>query len=423
MVYPRVGGGNNPSALANYHGDGLSPRGRGKPVVAQEPHGRAGSIPAWAGETLQCDAPRRPAQVYPRVGGGNIPMIPALLRHLGLSPRGRGKLVRLSTVSSHTRSIPAWAGETLVVEFAAAQGWVYPRVGGGNPDAVRRAFKRKGLSPRGRGKLLHATPHHGLMGSIPAWAGETWAGRPVSAATTVYPRVGGGNAMMSARESEYVGLSPRGRGKQPRREAFELKRGSIPAWAGETWPTIRIKPIVAVYPRVGGGNVRAHVRVVCRPGLSPRGRGKLSPLPLKDAVAGSIPAWAGETDTARHMFLEESVYPRVGGGNNMQTTEKLLRGGLSPRGRGKPSAVLTDGVQAGSIPAWAGETRACCAVSLSHSVYPRVGGGNYLQEQGKKVDMGLSPRGRGKPIPLRLGDATRGSIPAWAGETTRDCRR
>ena len=51
----------------------------------------------------------------------------------------------------------------------------------------------------------------------------------------------------------------------------------------------------------------------------------------------------------------------------------------------------------GSIPAWAGETKALTALTRKVKVYPRVGGGNLTTLTSLVVPMGLSPRGRGKP--------------------------
>ena len=77
-VYPRVGGGNNAFMCLQAPPVGLSPRGRGKRYVA--PHivaalfavaAAAGSIPAWAGETMLRRDVQNQAPVYPRVGGGN----------------------------------------------------------------------------------------------------------------------------------------------------------------------------------------------------------------------------------------------------------------------------------------------------------------------------------------------------------------
>ena len=71
-----------------------------------------GSIPAWAGETVQVNNVSDGNGVYPRVGGGNgIGNIARTLSN-GLSPRGRGKPSPSGIPGEHHRSIPAWAGET-----------------------------------------------------------------------------------------------------------------------------------------------------------------------------------------------------------------------------------------------------------------------------------------------------------------------
>ena len=51
-------------------------------------------------------------EVYPRTGGGNMLEIQNLLGIVGLSPHGRGKLIRPSVQAGIFRSIPARAGET-----------------------------------------------------------------------------------------------------------------------------------------------------------------------------------------------------------------------------------------------------------------------------------------------------------------------
>ena len=71
----------------------------------------------------------------------------------------------------------------------------------------------------------------------------------------------------------------------------------------------------------------------------------------------------------------------------------------------------------GSIPAWAGETRQENAPELGNRVYPRVGGGNETGYLRIDDTDGLSPRGRGKPDKMRTGMWINRSIPAWAGET------
>ena len=173
----------------------------------------AGSIPAWAGETLYCCGGSYAGKVYPRVGGGN-PAAPRMVRQCevyprvgggnrshgcgeyrrgGLSPRGRGKRHRRPGQPNLLRSIPAWAGETALVAVDFAQGKVYPRVGGGNVTAVQDSPTCSGLSPRGRGKLRWSLSILPKVRSIPAWAGETSPPSRTAQPAQVYPRVGGGN--------------------------------------------------------------------------------------------------------------------------------------------------------------------------------------------------------------------------------------
>ena len=73
----------------------------------------------------------------------------------------------------------------------------------------------------------------GLTGCIPAWAGEPSILWPPLSSGTVYPRVGGGTWVPTARLVVAIGLSPRGRGNLRLGPVLRLGPGSIPAWAGE----------------------------------------------------------------------------------------------------------------------------------------------------------------------------------------------
>ena len=69
--------------------------------------------------------------VYPRVGGGTLPIDSALLIVAGLSPRGRGNHGLLCASQIRQWSIPAWAGEPVRGGPTPRLDRVYPRVGGG----------------------------------------------------------------------------------------------------------------------------------------------------------------------------------------------------------------------------------------------------------------------------------------------------
>ena len=274
---------------------------------------------------------------------------------------------------------------------------VYPRVGGGNASVGISAYRRRGLSPRGRGKLAPIVGKIAAIGSIPAWAGETPAVRNPGIPLQVYPRVGGGNPRGKAGRRHNRGLSPRGRGKRRVVRPVILPQGSIPAWAGETCRHTAGSPTGWVYPRVGGGNGARTYLQQASDGLSPRGRGKHWGTANPPRYSRSIPAWAGET------------FPTPGRPGKSR--------GLSPRGRGKPPSLLRRGRRPGSIPAWAGETPEIPRYGQVQGVYPRVGGGNPMPIAVSIAACGLSPRGRGKPGDIVEETGKVRSIPAWAGET------
>ena len=212
------------------------------------------SIPAWAGETALYGFNQESSQVYPRVGGGNKRQRYNYPTASGLSPRGRGKPPFTPGSPLALGSIPAWAGETLSLTCTGSISAVYPRVGGGNTAACLVNCLAAGLSPRGRGKRANMRANNCDIGSIPAWAGETYAQTLTAPRREVYPRVGGGNTAHDGGLYKGYGLSPRGRGKHFLRRIICSREGSIPAWAGETTTRITISDIAMVYPRVGGGN-------------------------------------------------------------------------------------------------------------------------------------------------------------------------
>ena len=175
--------------------------------------------------------------VYPRVCGGNWRRLARRPIAGGLSPRVRGKLVPLSVPPISSWSIPACAGETAEPRLSDGRAAVYPRVCGGNNAHGGNGIGNGGLSPRVRGKPGRGGWSSALPRSIPACAGETLYAFSRLKRATVYPRVCGGNFVRLFKAKTGDGLSPRVRGKRtpiPRRRG----RGrSIPACAGETYGT------------------------------------------------------------------------------------------------------------------------------------------------------------------------------------------
>ena len=106
----------------------------------------------------------------------------------------------------------------------------------------------------------------------------------------------------------------------------------------------------------------------------------------------------------------------MGGGTAYHSTCCGPVYGLSPRGRGNRFATAEKIRYVGSIPAWAGEPLRGCRKGWRGAVYPRVGGGTFGKSSKRYGLRGLSPRGRGNLQSGTLMMLGRGSIPAWAGE-------
>ena len=171
---------------------------------------------------------------------------------------------------------------------------VYPRARGGAGLPASPANLMLGLSPRTRGSQATDRAGGQLAGSIPAHAGEPSAGPIDRRSPGVYPRARGGAIPRVFCASRLRGLSPRTRGSHPARPRREGVLGSIPAHAGE--PTRSPQPSVPprVYPRARGGAVTDVSPRETAPGLSPRTRGSRSGVRRVGGHRGSIPAHAGE---------------------------------------------------------------------------------------------------------------------------------
>ena len=294
---------------------GLSPRVRGNPYLdrSQPPNRR--SIPACAGEPLQCRPPGRCGRVYPRVCGGTLPPRPWTPDCCGLSPRVRGNRRPGCEQADPEGSIPACAGEPGPVRNASSPVKVYPRVCGGTWTLSPIVRGRGGLSPRVRGNRRSGQWRGQSRRSIPACAGEPRGHCGTPAGPAVYPRVCGGTDDGRPVYQTLDGLSPRVRGNLIRRGAALSAPGSIPACAGE--------------PRARAGSRQ------CRP--------------------GSIPACAGEPTAGSSAAKRQKVYPRVCGGTAAAQRAGYIACGLSPRVRGNLVAEDEGNGKARSIPACAGE--------------------------------------------------------------------
>ena len=252
-------------------------------------------------------------QVYPRVGGETIEEAHDLHIGTGLSPRGRGNRDKLQGESDEQGSIPAWAGKPPRLSYQASRSRVYPRVGGETKQGRIVLDEAAGLSPRGRGNRAAGDGGQMRRRSIPAWAGKPITSRRSARRLAVYPRVGGETAVAIDPADDHDGLSPRGRGNRHPAAPPPRRRRSIPAWAGKPASTAPWSSACGVYPRVGGETRRTPQAREGESGLSPRGRGNHEQVRCRLGRAGSIPAWAGKPGRSGGSRIASRVYPRVGG--------------------------------------------------------------------------------------------------------------
>ena len=140
-----------------------------------------------------------------------------------------------------------------------------------------------------------------------------------------------------------------------------------------------------------------------RGGSSPRVRGKPVIGQNSPMLLRLIPACAGKT-----------------GGDWFNDSLSL---GSSPRVRGKPEHVLDTLNQAGLIPACAGKTRSYRAYVDSSAAHPRVCGENQRTRECTLIPRGSSPRVRGKPSSPSSAPESSGLIPACAGKTQLTIQR
>jgi len=187
--------------------------------------------------------------------------------------------------------------------------------------------------------------------------------------------------MNDLRSGSVLGRSPRTRGRRKSAAAENIRLRSIPAYAGETSLTPYRLEVMGVDPRVRGGDQLFWPAGSPDEGRSPRTRGRLVFLGGFDAKRGSIPAYAGETVFWSFCRSLLRVDPRVRGGDS--TRWHALSGwtGRSPRTRGRLFDDADLGAGERSIPAYAGETASRAAIMAARRVDPRVRGGDRFVQR------------------------------------------
>ena len=295
---------------------GSSPRVRGTPDIKLVLGEVGGIIPACAGNTNYKSYALRKAWDHPRVCGEHDLLNYVDARRLGSSPRVRGTLVEGVPSVLNIGIIPACAGNTVDSAWSAGACGDHPRVCGehfyemnrkdqypriipacaGNTDAGDYLTTgQSGSSPRVRGTraLGHETGR--FAGIIPACAGNTFRRWRCRCRRRDHPRVCGEHGTGGIKMQMAQGSSPRVRGTRGQYVGLELGEGIIPACAGNTFGLLYRSHNRRDHPRVCGEHTMRNFPYLRDEGSSPRVRGTLPLVGVKQHEAGIIPACAGNT--------------------------------------------------------------------------------------------------------------------------------
>ena len=174
--------------------------------------------------------------------------------------------------------------------------------------------------------------------------------------TSAHPRSRGENARYVSPQASSDGSSPLTRGKPSRRKTPTLNTGLIPAHAGKTVASWRIRQAARAHPRSRGENYRpGHCEHRCD-GSSPLTRGKRFGVEVAAVGGGLIPAHAGKTPPARAAYLPGRAHPRSRGENESCAADGRQLPGSSPLTRGKRKLLSSRSSHPRLIPAHAGKT-------------------------------------------------------------------
>ena len=160
-----------------------------------------------------------------------------------------------------------------------------------------------------------------------------------------------------------------------------------------------LQVLLLEYPCVCGENWATGPNIGARIGTSPRMRGKLFLGGFDRFGVRNIPAYAGKTSEGCFNPCSTQEHPRVCGENRMTPLRRSMELGTSPRMRGKRRQARNARIDYRNIPAYAGKTSKRKANTVTAAEHPRVCGENHIAHGGRDVGLGTSPRMRGKRQP------------------------
>ena len=152
---------------------GSSPLSRGIPWFTETVLPAFGIIPALAGNTPATGRGISTTADHPRSRGEYAPFVPINHDVSGSSPLSRGIPGPRFSIPPRPRIIPALAGNTTSSTSTSIRTGDHPRSRGEYDPSFRQRGLRLGSSPLSRGILPGRHNQWGLLGIIPALAGNT----------------------------------------------------------------------------------------------------------------------------------------------------------------------------------------------------------------------------------------------------------
>ena len=293
-AYPRSRGATLSTGSTGVPRAGLSPLARGNQSSASWSGLIRGPIPARAGQPHSPLQLRRWHRAYPRSRGATHQRDEVIDSIMGLSPLARGNRAGTRTKDCVEGPIPASAGQPRPFQSTPAGHRAYPRSRGATSWSISTASRTTGLSPLARGNRQTGSRQRFAGGPIPARAGQPTVRRGGRLDKRAYPRSRGATWRRASSFMATMGLSPLARGNRLLPALDGDAAGPIPARAGQ--PSARAATAAGhgAYPRSRGATSTSGIELSALQGLSPLARGNLGQLSYVRVKKGPIPARAGQ---------------------------------------------------------------------------------------------------------------------------------
>ena len=192
----------------------------------------------------------------------------------------------------------------------------HPRIRGENSLSVFLAKSERETSPHTRGERCPQIVLQSAAGNIPAYAGRTLQDRRCEMRCRKHPRIRGENSAIITIRSGIPETSPHTRGEQVRNRTNNYDAGNIPAYAGRTALPMRVRLSLEKHPRIRGENVASPCTAPFMGETSPHTRGEPVARVTEGEDAGNIPAYAGRTNSLWMNRGYSKKHPRIRGEND-----------------------------------------------------------------------------------------------------------